>query len=145
MPTTAQFQAQDLRAIAERMRDLDICMFSTRDGDGIATRPMSNNGQVEFDGDTWFFAERNSAKVRQIQADPAVGLGYIATERGTWVAMEAEGEIVEDDAEKRERWFEDLRRWFPDGPDDDNVVLIRARATRVRAWGRDGDLDVRRA
>ena len=142
--TNAAFAPDDLRAIAQRMRDLDICMFTTRDGDAIATRPMSNNGQVEFDGDTWFFAERDSAKVRQIEAEPAVGIGYIATERGTWVAMEAEAEIVDDEAEKRERWFEDLRRWFPDGPEAETVVLIRARATRVRAWGADGDLDVSR-
>jgi general stress protein 26 len=144
MTTTTDFAPADLRAIAERMRDLDICMLTTRDGDSLATRPMSNNGQVEFDGETWFFAERDSAKVRQIEAAPAVALGYIATERGTWVSMEAEAEIVDDDAEKRSRWFEDLRQWFSDGPDSDAVVLIRARATRVRAWGADGDLDVRR-
>ena len=143
MTTSTAFAPDDLRAIAQRMRDLDICMLTTRDGDGVATRPMSNNGQVEFDGDTWFFAERASAKVRQIEADPAVGIGYIATERGTWVSIEADAELVDDDAEKRDRWFEDLRRWFPDGPEDDNVVLIRARATRVRAWGADGDLDIR--
>ena len=143
--TTAAFAPDDLRAIAERMRDLDICMLTTRDGDAVATRPMSNNGQVEFDGDTWFFAERDSAKVRQIEAEPAVG--HRATSRpsaGPGSSMEAEAEIVDDDGEKRERWFEDLRRWFPDGPDADTVVLIRARATRVRAWGADGDLDVRR-
>ena len=144
MTTTTSFAPDDLRAIAERMRDLDICMLTTREGDGLATRPMSNNGQVEFDGDTWFFAERDSAKVRQIEEDASVALGYVATERGTWVSVEADAEIVHDDGEKRDRWFEDLRQWFPDGPEADAVVLIRARATRVRAWGRDGDLDVRR-
>lgn len=143
MPATT-FAPDDLRAIAERMRDLDICMLSTRDGDGVAIRPMSNNGQVEFDGDTWFFARRDSAKVTQIEADPAVGIGYIATERGTWIAIEATAEIVDDEAAKRERWFEELRRWFESGPEDPEVVLIRATATRVQAWGQDGDLDVRR-
>jgi general stress protein 26 len=142
--TTTSFAPDDLRAVAERMRDLDICMLTTRDADGLATRPMSNNGQVEFDGDTWFFAARDSAKVRQIEADPAVALGYIATERGTWVAMEAEAKIDDDPGHKRERWFDALREWFPNGPEDEGVVLIRATATRVRAWGRDGDLDVSR-
>ena len=143
-PTRAPFAQDDLRAVAERMRDLDICMLSTRAGDAVETRPMSNNGQVEYDGDTWFFARRASAKVSQIEADPRVGMGYIATERGTWLAMEADAEIVDDVEAKRDRWFEELRRWFPDGPDDPEVVLIRAAATRVRAWGRDGDLDIRR-
>src|SRR4051812_18397979 len=134
---TATFRPGDLAAVAERMRDLDICMLTTRTGDALAARPMSNNGEVEFDGDTWFFARRDSAKVREIEADPTVELGYIATERGTWIAIEAEAAIVDDPDEKRRRWFDDLRRWFVDGPDDPEVVLIRATATRVQAWGRD--------
>ena len=128
----------------DQLRDLDICILTTRAGDRLEARPMSNNALVEWDGDTWFFAFRDSTKVRQIEANPAVTLGYTATERGTWVAVEADAEIVDDEGEKRERWFDDLERWFPDGPEDPNVVLIRAAATRVRGWSEDGELDVRR-
>ena len=145
MAQTGTFRPDDLAAVAERMRELDICMLSTRTDDGIATRPMSNNAQVEYDGDTWFFARRASAVVREIEADPTVALGYIATERGTWIAIDAEAAIDDDANHKRERWFEELRRWFENGPDDPEVVLIRATAMRIRAWGGDTDLDVRRA
>ena len=145
MAQTGTFRPDDLAAVAERMRELDICMLSTRTDDGIASRPMSNNAQVEYDGDTWFFARRGSAVVREIETDPTVALGYIATERGTWIAIDAEAAIDHDANHKRERWFEELRRWFENGPDDPEVVLIRATATRIRAWGGDTDLDVRRA
>ena len=64
---TAAFAPDDLRAIAERMRDLDICMLTTRTVTPSPCAAMSNNGQVELDGDTRFFAERDSAKVRQIE------------------------------------------------------------------------------
>ena len=145
MAQTGTFRPDDLAAVAERMRELDICMLSTRTDDGIASRPMSNNAQVEYDGDTWFFARRASAVVREIETDPTVALGYIATERGTWIAIDAEAAIDHDANHKRERWFEELRRWFENGPDDPEVVLIRATAMRIRAWGGDTDLDVRRA
>ena len=145
MAQTGTFRPDDLAGVAERMRALDICMLSTRTEDGIATRPMSNNAQVEYDGDTWFFARRASAVVREIETDPTVALGYIATERGTWIAIDAEAAIDDDPSHKRERWFEELRRWFENGPDDPEVVLIRATASRIRAWGGDTDLDVRRA
>ena len=145
MAQTGTFSPDDLAAVAERMRELDICMLTTRADEGVATRPMSNNAQVEYDGDTWFFAPRDSAMVREIEADPAVALGYIATERGTWIAIEAVAAIDDDPSHKRDRGFEDLSRWFEDGPDDPEVVLIRATATRIRAWGGDTDLDVRRA
>jgi general stress protein 26 len=145
MAQTGTFRPDDLAAVAERMRELDICMLSTRTDDGIASRPMSNNAQVEYDGDTWFFARRASAVVREIETDPTVALGYIATERGAWIAIDAEAAIGDDANHKRERWFEELRRWFENGPDDPEVVLIRATAMRIRAWGGDTDLDVRRA
>lgn len=145
MPQTGRFAPDDLAAVAALMRDLDICMLTTRGADGLAARPMSNNGQVEYDGETWFFARRDSAKVADIEADPSVTLGYIASERATWIAIEGRAEIEDDAQQKRDRWFEELRRWFPDGPDDPEVVLIRATAERIRAWGREGDLDIRRA
>ena len=45
-----------LSDISEKMRDIDFAMFSTRTADGaIASRPMSNNRQVEYDGDNFFF------------------------------------------------------------------------------------------
>jgi general stress protein 26 len=141
----AAFAGGDLSAVAALMRDLDICILVTRDGERLNGRPMSNNGQVEYDGDTWFFADRASTKVREIGADPRVDLAYVATERGTWISIEADATIDDDVATKREHWFEDLRRWFPDGPEADGVVLIRATARRIRAWGGEQDLDLRRS
>lgn len=145
MPQTGRFAPDQLATVAALMRDLDICMLTTRSADGLAARPMSNNGQVEYDGETWFFARRDSDKVVDIVADPAVTLGYIASERATWIAIEGRATIEDDAQQKRDRWFEELRRWFPDGPEDPEVVLIHATADRIRAWGREGDLDLQRA
>jgi len=134
----------EVRRIASLIKDIDICMLVTRDGQDLRGRPMSNNGEVEFDGDSWFFALRDSAKVRQIEADPSVELAYIATERGAWVSIEGAAQIVTDDARKRALWMEDLRMWFPDGPEDDGVVLLKVQAERLHAWGSDGETVVER-
>ena len=59
------------------MRDLDYCMFTTRAEDGgLRSRPMSNNGEVEFDGDVWFFSAAESRKVAEIEVDPLAELSY---------------------------------------------------------------------
>ena len=40
-----------LETIAEAMRDIDFCMFSTKtEGGALATCPMSTNREVEYDG-----------------------------------------------------------------------------------------------
>ena len=138
--TESKWNQDETREIARMIRDIDICMFVTRADDGFRGRPMSNNGKVEYDGDSWFFSYRDTPKVEEIEADPRVQLAYIATERGTWVSIEGTAEIVEDDKRKRALWDDQLKGWFEDGPDDDDVVLLKVRADRIHAWANGEEL-----
>ena len=135
---------QDIRSIAALLAKLDIGMLTTKAEDGtLHGRPMSNNGEVEFDGDSWFFAEDGTRKVTEIEADPAVELGFIDTKAGTWINVEGDATIVRDDVErKRALWLEDLERWFPDGPEDPGVVLIKVRARHIDAWAKDQEWQI---
>ena len=132
--TLGTWRPEDTREIAELIKDIDICMFVTRSNGSVRGRPMSNNGKVEFDGDNWFFSYRDSGKVAEIEADPTVELAYIATDQGTWVSLEGQAEIVEDEARKRELWDEGLEVWFKGGPDDERIVLLKVRAQRIHGW-----------
>ena len=131
----------DLQAVAELLAKLDICMLTTRADDGtLHGRPMSNNGDVEFDGDSWFFARDDSRKVVEIEATPAVELAFIDTANGVWINVEGTASIVRDDVErKRELWHEALDRWFEDGPEDPEVVLIKVEARHIDAWSGEED------
>lgn len=50
----ATWGRDETRQIAESIKDIDICMFVTRENGSVRGRPMSNNGKVEYDGDCWF-------------------------------------------------------------------------------------------
>lgn len=51
-----------IQYLAKKMKGIDFSMFSTNtDGGLIASRPMSNNGDVEYDGDSWFLPMRTRA------------------------------------------------------------------------------------
>lgn len=126
--------------VAALMRELDLCMLTTRASDGsLHTRPMSNNGEVEFDGDLWFFADRESRKVREIEKEPRVSVSFAEAERGLWLALQGTASIVTDIDRKRALWLEELEQWFENGPDDDQVVLIKVSAERAERWGSEGD------
>jgi general stress protein 26 len=135
MPKTKQATS----SIAALMRDIDLCMLTTHDGDALHTRPMSNNGEVEFDGDLWFFSARDSRKVREIGRDPRVLVSFAEAEQGIWLALEGRASIVTDVAKKKELWLEELEEWFDDGPEDESVVLIKVSAERAEHWGSAGD------
>lgn len=126
--------------IAERLKAIDTCMLATHGDDGeLHARPMSNNGQVEWDGSSWFFAPADGRLVAEIRRDPTAVATYRAEDRFAWVALSGRAELVDDVDAKRRNWLPELERWFPNGPDDPNVALIRVDATGAQWWTDGGD------
>ena len=131
----ADQQSAKIKNIAEMMRDIDFCMLTTHSNDGMMhARPMSNNGEVEFDGDVWFFSASDTRKVSEIEAEPGVQLSYADIEHFRFVSMSGEAEIVRDTEKKRELWVEELERWFQDGPDSEDILLIKVTPSVVTYW-----------
>ena len=124
------------RKVAELLKGERFGFLTTITMDGrLTSRPMTLQ-EVEFDGDLWFFAERDSNPVQHITASPEVNLG--AGSGGSWVSLTGDAEIVEDAAKKRELWNSAVEAWFPQGPDDDSVVLIKVHADSAEYWDTPG-------
>lgn len=133
-------QLDTVAQIAEIMREIDFCMFTTFSvNEGMYARPMSNNRHVEFDGDAWFFAEADSRTVTEVKLDPQVLLSYVDAEQFRFVALSGVAEVVIDPAKKRELWVKDMERWFAHGPDDHNIVLVKVHANKIAYWTSEGD------
>ncbi len=127
-----------LHDLSKAMRDLDFCMLTTGTG-RLSSRPMSNNGDVEYDGDSWFYAYEDSAKIRDIEQDPAVGLSFsegksLLGKPGLFVAIEGRAELIRDKAQFEAHWTKSLDRWFPQGTDTPGMILIKVHAERIRYW-----------
>ena len=78
-----------LSDISEEMRDIDFCMLTTRtESGGLAGRPMSNNRDVDYDGDSWFFAYDSARSIAEIERDPVRAVqGADLVFADTWVSM----------------------------------------------------------
>jgi general stress protein 26 len=128
-----------LSDLSSRMRDIDIAMLSTHaEGGTIASRPMSNNGEVEYNGTSYYFTWENTHMVGEIGKDPKVSLSFQGP-KAFAVAVEGEAKLVRDKAAFAEHWTKDLDEWFEQGIDTKGVVMIEVRATRVHYW--DGEED----
>jgi general stress protein 26 len=126
--------------IASLINQIDICLFATRGDDGqLHSRPMSNNGQVEWDGQSWFFAPTDGRLVTELRTDPAAVAAYRAEEGFAFVSVSGRATIETDPELKKRYWLDDLERWFPNGPADPNVALIRLDAEEAQWWTEDGD------
>lgn len=137
-----------LHELSKKMAKLDFAMLATRSGDGAVTaRPMSNNGDVEYAGDSYFFAYDDSRKVADIRRQPQVCLSYTGAAGmlggpPLFVAVEGRAVLIADKAQFEAHWTKDLDRYFPQGIDTPGVVMIKIHADRIRYWdgGDEGEL-----
>ena len=126
-----------LADVAEKMRDIDFTILSTRtEGGAIAGRPMSNNREVEFDGDAYFFTCDHTRTIADIERDPRVGLGFQGKSGALGLkpffhAVEGRAELIRDKAVFAEHWTKDLDRWFEQGLATPGLDLIKVRAERL--------------
>jgi general stress protein 26 len=126
--------------VARMLRDIDICHFATRAEDEVLhARPMSNNRQVDWDGDSWFFAPRDGRLVSEIEREPSVVNAYRKGDGYTFVSVSGRASVESDPELKKKYWLDELARWFPNGPEDPNVALIRVEAEHAEWWGEEGD------
>ncbi len=133
----------ETKKVAKLMRELDFCLFTTVTKSGaMNSRPMSNNREVEYDGDVWFFSGADTRKVKEIKQNPNVHLSYIDPNEFMFVSMSGECEIVTDVKKKKELWQKDLERWFENGPEGDDVVLLKVRPSTIAYWSKDGDGEI---
>jgi len=140
---------RNLADLAEKMRDIDFAMLSTRTAGGaIGARPMSNNRDVDYDGDSYYFTYDDALMIADIQADRHVSLGFqgksgLIRQRPFFVAVEGIATIVHDKDRFAEHWTKDLDRWFPQGIDTQGLVMIHVRADRVHYWDGEDEGEVR--
>ncbi|MET0250377.1 MAG: pyridoxamine 5'-phosphate oxidase family protein [Sphingobium sp.] len=139
-----------LASLAEKMRDIDFAMLSTHTNGGqIGARPMSNNRDVDYDGDSYYFTTDDSLMVQDIERDPKVGLTFqgkagLLHMRPFFIAVEGGAALIRDRAAFDAHWNADLDKWFEQGADTPGLVMIKVSAKRIHYWdGEDeGELDV---
>lgn len=132
--------SKNIKDIADKIKKIDFCMMSTHGATGtIANRPMSNNGDVEFDGDLWFFSFKDTRKVADIARDPRVTLSFTEApslfgKPGIFISVEGVANIIDDMAAFQEHWVSGLDRWFPEGTETPGLVLIQVCGKRIEYW-----------
>jgi general stress protein 26 len=128
--------AEDTRKVAELIKGQRFGFLTTTTPEGTLTsRPMTLQ-EVEFDGDLWFFAERGSHPVLHVAASPQVNVGVGSG--GTWVSLTGQARVVDDVAKKKELWNSAVEAWFPNGPEDRDVVLLKVEGDSAEYWDSPG-------
>lgn len=128
-------QEEKLAKLREIVKAVDICMLTTvGDGGGLHSRPMSNNREVEFDGDLWFFTYGSSHKVDEVGRVPNVNASFADVKEQQYASVSGSAEVVRDRAKIEELWQPQLKAWFPEGVETPDIALLKVTAERAEYW-----------
>lgn len=125
----------DYEKLREMIKDIDLCMLTTVDESGdLHSRPMSLNGDVDDKGNLWFFTSSNSHKASEIERTPNVNVSFIDTDQQHYISISGAAELVHDKQKIKELWKPILKAWFPDGPDQPDVALLKVKVSKAEYW-----------
>jgi general stress protein 26 len=132
----AAHEAQDTEHLWKLIKDMRFGMFTTRHENGhLHSRPMTTqNRRDDTDDSLWFFMSRSSEPFADLQREPQVNVGYADPGSDSYVSVSGVAEPVEDPQQRKALWSTVNEAWFPNGPDDPDVALVRVRITHADYW-----------
>ncbi|MPY66825.1 pyridoxamine 5'-phosphate oxidase [Deinococcus sp. SDU3-2] len=133
-----------MSTLAQKMRGMDYCLLTTVSSHGrLASRPMSNNGEVEYNGTSYFFTWADSRMAKDIAGNKHVQLNFKADKGFLFVSVQGEARVLTDRRVMKDHWHEELRQWFKEGLDTEGLVMLVVDAKRIQWWGEeDGQIEL---
>lgn len=129
---------QAKRKIRDILHRMKVGFLVTQHEDGsMHGRPMAVH-HTDFDGTVWLLTDRHSEKIADIKNIDHVMVTYSDPDNQRFVSLSGRATVVTDRDAIREQWMEPERIWFPEGPDDTNLVAIRLDADHAEYWDTEG-------
>jgi general stress protein 26 len=112
---------------------IGTCMMVARDGDLVRARPMRGIAKPH-NNEIWFLADRSSSIGDEFSDDPQCCLTYCDSHAQAYVSVSGQMQLVQDKAAIADWWSDEAAAYFPRGPDDPSVLLLRFSAEIAQYW-----------
>ena len=132
-----------LKDISKKMRKINLCMMTTITEKGMtASRPMSNNRDVEYDGNSFFFTFEKSRLIKDLSLNDHVSMSFSAPKR-FFISVSGRAKVIRSKKAMEEHWVKGLEKWFEDGLDTPGIAMIQVRASRIKYWHKEEEGEVK--
>ena len=124
-------EAQDrVWAIIEKA---GVGMLTTRFSGGLRARPLEPRPNRE-EGAIYFVTDVRGAKDDEIEAAPEVCFIVIEHKDKAYLSITGRAEVCRDRVKAAAIWKKTDNVWWPDGPGDPNVRVLRLMPERAELW-----------
>jgi general stress protein 26 len=110
--------------IWKHIRAIGTCMMVTHDGAQARARPMRGIPR-EDENAIWFFSDTETHKDPELRDNPRACLTFCDVKGNTFVSVTGRIRRIQKRDAVRDLWNDGADSYFPQGPDDPRVVLLR--------------------
>ncbi len=132
MPQDAT-REEAIEALARMIRDIPVAMLTTTGLGRLRSRPMVTQ-RSPFDGHLWFLTERAAGKTGEIRDRQQVHVTFVSPSDNRYVWATGVAMLVDETSRVKELWHEGYHPWFPKGPADAGIALIKVRVEEAAYW-----------
>lgn len=133
--TETKTPAEQLEKLRDLVKSIDIAMLTTIDESGsLHSRPMSCNGEIDPNGDLWFFTYASSHKVLEVEQQQQVNVSFSDPHKQRYVSMSGTAQLVRDHQKLAQLWQPQLKAWFPKELNEPDIALLKVSVEKAEYW-----------
>lgn len=126
-------QQNTLDRVWDIIEKVGVCMLTTQGRGGLRARPLEARPDRDA-GLIFFVTDVRGAKDDEIEADHDVGLVFIDEGDRAYLSISARAGVTRDTGKAKEIWKKSDNVWWPEGPDDPNVRILRVEPITAELW-----------
>ena len=124
---------ESLKRLKEIVEDTRTAMLVTQVDESLRSRPM-HTAKIESDHTIYFFTNKDSGKVDDIQSERHVNLSYVDNGGQNFLSISGTAHTVSDRKKMEELWNPIMKAWYPDGLDSPDLVLLKVVPNDAELW-----------
>ncbi|TMA19533.1 MAG: pyridoxamine 5-phosphate oxidase [Deltaproteobacteria bacterium] len=118
-----------LSELREMLAEMEIAFLTTIGSDGhLRSRPMQLQ-RHDPDGTLWFATSLDSHKIDDVRHDGRCCVAFLKD--SAYVSISGRAELVKDRSLIEKMWKPTWRGWFPEGPGEPELVLLKVAPQHV--------------
>jgi general stress protein 26 len=125
--------ARPIDRVWDIIEKVGVAMLTTRFAGGLRARPLEPRPDRAA-GLIWFLTDMRSGKDEEVATSPDVGLVFIDAGDKAYLSITGRAEILRDTAQAAKIWKSTDQVWWPGGPDDPTLRLLRVEPKTAELW-----------
>jgi general stress protein 26 len=110
-----------------------VCMMVTRYAGDLRARPLEARPDRDA-GVIWFLTDVRGLKDDEVKADPNVCLSFVYPKEKVYLSITGKAFVKRDPERAKILWNKEQQAWWPSGPEDPNLLVMKVEPERAEMW-----------